>query len=261
MHRAEEPKLAIERWSAAELRAPQNLILSQLPEGQLLSLSRHLTPVELPLGMRLSEPNQPVEHAYFPLTGLISTDALTSSGESVEVGVIGREGFAGISGLLGHPQMQHSVEMQGSGRGLRIRMSILREEFLRGGVLASLVYDFMYLQMVQMTQSVLCNRLHPVEARLARWLLTSADRSEREQLMLTQEFLAQMLGARRSTVTVAAGLLQRQGMIEYKRGKIRITNRPSLESAACECYQIVRAAYERLLPAPHRDNGTAPRQP
>jgi CRP-like cAMP-binding protein len=240
--------LAIERWSAAEHKAPHNLMLSQLPEGQLSTLSRHLTPVDLPLGMRLSEPHQPVEHAYFPITGMISTDALTSSGESVEVGVIGREGFSGLAGLLGHSQMQHSVQMQGAGRGLRIRMPILRDEFLKGGVFASLVHDFLYLQMVQMTQSVLCNRLHSVEARLARWLLTSADRSESERLMLTQEFLAQMLGARRSTVTVAAGSLQRQGMIEYKRGKIHIANRPALQGVACECYQIVRAAYDRVLP-------------
>jgi CRP-like cAMP-binding protein len=223
-------------------------MLSQLPEGQLSALSRHLTPVDLPLGMRLSEPHQPVEYAYFPVAGMISTDALTSSGESVEVGVIGREGFSGLAGLLGHPQMQHSVQMQGTGRGLRIRMPILRDEFLKGGVFAGLVHDFLYLQMVQMTQSVLCNRLHSVEARLARWLLTSADRSESEHLMLTQEFLAQMLGARRSTVTVAAGSLQRQGMIDYKRGKIHLANRQALQGAACECYQIVRSAYDRVLP-------------
>jgi CRP-like cAMP-binding protein len=224
------------------------LILSRLPEGQLATLGRYLVPVDLPSGMRLSEPHQPIEHAYFVLTGLISTDALTSSGESVEVGVIGREGFSGLAGLLGHPQMQHSVQVQGSGHGLRIRLSVLREEFLKGGVLAQLIYDFMYLQTVQMSQSVLCNRLHPVEARLARWLLASADRSESELLMLTQEFLAQMLGSRRSTVTVAAGVLQRQGMIDYKRGKIHIADRAKLESVSCECYQIVKAAYEMVLP-------------
>lgn len=239
--------MAIERWTSAEPKpALQNLILSQLPEGQLAALSKHLAPVDLPLGMRLSEPHQPVEYAYFLLTGLISTDALTSTGESVEVGVIGREGFSGLAGVLGHRQMLHTVQMQGSGRGLRIRVSVLREEFLKGGTLARLVHDFMYLQLVQISQSVLCNRLHPLEARLARWLLTSADRSESEQLMLTQEFLAQMLGARRSTVTVAAGVLMRRGMIDYKRGKIRIVDRPALEGVACECYQIVRAAYERL---------------
>lgn len=144
--------------------------------------------------------------------------------------------------------MHHAVEVQGAGFGLRIRSSILREEFLKGGVFAALVHEFIYLQMVQTSQSALCNRLHPVEARLARWLLTSADRSESELLMLTQEFLAQMLGSRRSTVTVAAGVLQRQGMIGYKRGKIHIADRVKLESAACECYQIVRAAYDRVLP-------------
>jgi CRP-like cAMP-binding protein len=239
--------LATERWFAAEQKVPQNWILARLPESQLSSLTKYLVPVDLPLGMLLSEPQRPIEYAYFPLTGLISTDALTSSGESVEVGVVGREGFSGLAGLLGHSQMQHSVQVQGSGSGLRIRMSVLREEFLKGGSLAQMVYDFVYLQMVQVSQSVLCNRLHAVDARLARWLLTSADRSESEQLMLTQEFLAQMLGSRRSTVTVAAGELQRQGMIDYKRGKIRISDRAKLEAVSCECYQIVKSAYERVL--------------
>lgn len=240
--------MAIEIWHRAEKRVPNNLILSRLPESQLLGLGKSLVPVDLPVGMRLSDSHQPIEYAYFVLAGLISTDAITSSGESVEVGVIGREGFSGLAGLLGHTQMQHSVEVQETGYGLRIRLSILREEFLKGGTFAQLVHDFTYLQMVQMSQSVLCNRLHPVEARLARWLLTSADRSESELLKLTQEFLAQMLGARRSTVTVAAGILQSQGMIDYKRGKIRITDRTKLEAATCECYQIVKAAYDRVLP-------------
>lgn len=241
-------KLAIERWSTVEHKTPQNLLLAQLPESQASFLNRHLTPVDLPLGMRLSDPHQPIEYAYFPLSGMISTDALTSAGESVEVGVIGREGFSGVAGLLGHNQMQHTVQVQGAGRGLRIKMPILREEFLKGGVLTELVHDFIYLQIVQMTQSVLCNRLHTVDARLSRWLLTSADRSESENLMLTQEFLAQMLGSRRSTVTVAAGILQRQGMIDYRRGKIRIANRAALQTVACECYHSVRAAYDRILP-------------
>ncbi len=229
-------------------------MISRLPESQFSALSKYLVPVDLPLGMLLSEPQRPIEHAYFPTSGLISTDAMTASGESVEVGVVGREGFAGLAGLLGHSQMLHSVQIQGPGSGLRIRMSILREEFLKGGVLAQLVYDFMYLQMVQVSQSVLCNRLHSVDARLARWLLTSADRSETENLLLTQEFLAQMLGSRRSTVTVAAGELQRRGMIDYKRGKIRISDRSRLEGVSCECYRIVRSAYERVWPKVH-ENG------
>jgi CRP-like cAMP-binding protein len=227
---------------------PRNYILSQLPEAQFLYLAKFLVPLEMPLGMHLSQPHQEIEHLYFPTSGLISTDALTESGDSVEVGVTGREGFAGVMGLLGHPQMAHSVIMQGSGFGYRLRMSIFRDEFLKGGSLLQLVHSFLYMQMTQMTQSVLCNRLHPVEARLARWLLTSADRMEADVLQLTQEFLAQMLGSRRSTVTVAAGSLQRAGWIDYTRGRIRIVNRAGLESAACECYRIVQSTYDRMLP-------------
>jgi CRP-like cAMP-binding protein len=227
---------------------PRNLILSRIPEEQYQALARFFVPVDLPLNMQLSLPNQMVESLYFPVSGLISTDALTEAGESVEVGLIGREGFSGLTALLGQPQMSHSVVMQGAGAGFRIRASILREEFLKGGAFAQMVYDFTYLQFVQMTQSVLCNRMHDVEARLARWLLTSADRTESNELMLTQEFLAQMLGSRRSTVTVAAGELQRLGAIDYSRGRIRLTDRTLLESKACECYGIVRSTYDRMLP-------------
>ncbi|HTF44124.1 MAG TPA: Crp/Fnr family transcriptional regulator [Terriglobales bacterium] len=204
-------------------------------------------PVDLPLEMRLSEPNEPIEYIYFLNTGLISTDALTEKGESVEVGVIGREGFAGLPALLDQPQMSHSVMMQGVGEGLRIRSSILRDHFLKGGTLQRLIHTFAYLQFVQVTQSVLCNRMHEVDARLARWLLTSADRMESESLNLTQEFLAQMLGVQRSTVTVAAGDLQRAGMIGYSRGKIHILDRPKLVRTACECYRIVSSSYQRVL--------------
>jgi len=221
--------------------------LSQLPEEEYAALAKHLVPVDLPLSKTLSEPNQPIEHVYFLNSGLISTDALTEAGESVEVGVIGREGVSGLAALLDQPQMSHSVVMQGNGDGLRIRSSIVREEFVKGGVLMQLVHAFSYLQMVQVSQSVLCNRMHPVDARLARWLLTSADRMESETLHLTQEFLAQMLGTQRSTVTVAAGEMQRDGLIGYSRGKIHILERSKLEARACECYRIVLASYKRVL--------------
>jgi CRP-like cAMP-binding protein len=163
------------------------------------------------------------------------------------VGVIGREGFAGLPALLDQPQMSHTVMMQGVGEGTRIRSSTVRTEFLKGGMLQKLVHAFSYLQLAQITQSVLCNRMHEVEARLARWLLTSADRSESEELHLTQEFLAQMLGVQRSTVTVAAGELQRKGMIGYSRGRIQILDRAGLVATACECYGIVNASYNRVL--------------
>jgi len=226
---------------------PRNLILSQLPPDEYAALGKHLVPIELALERRLSEPNQPIEFIYFLNSGLISTDAVTMKGEQVEVGVIGREGFAGLPALLDQPQMSHSVIMQGVGDGYRIRSSLVRAEFLKGGTLTKLVHAFSYLQMVQVTQSVLCNRMHEVEARLARWLLTSADRMESEFLHLTQEFLSQMLGVQRSTVTVAAGDLQRNGIIGYSRGRIHILDRPALTKSACECYTIVNASYDRIL--------------
>jgi CRP-like cAMP-binding protein len=210
-------------------------------------LAKHFVAVDLPLEKRLSEPNQPIEFIYFLNTGLISTDAVTLKGEQVEVGVIGREGFSGLPALLDQPQMSHSVIIQGSGEGLRIRSAVVRAEFLKGGMLQRLVHAFAYLQLVQITQSVLCNRMHEVEARLARWLLTSADRMESEYLHLTQEFLSQMLGVQRSTVTVAAGELQRNGLIGYSRGRIHILDRPGLIAKACECYSIVNASYDRVL--------------
>jgi len=137
--------------------------------------------------------------------------------------------------------------MQGAGEGLRIRSALVRAEFLKGGMLQRIVHAFAYLQLVQITQSVLCNRMHEVDSRLARWLLSSADRMESETLHLTQEFLAQMLGVQRSTVTVAAGEMQRKGMIGYSRGRIHILDRPALIGKACECYGIVNESYSRIL--------------
>ena len=204
--------LATHRASPLNSARPRNLILSQLPLDEYAALAKCLVPVELPLGKTLSEPNQPIEFIYFLENGLISTDVVTKEGEVVEVGVIGREGFSGLPALFDQPQMSHVVNMQGSGDGFRIKTSVVRTEFLKGGTLQKLVHAFLYLQLVQITQSVLCNRMHEVEARLARWLLTSSDRMESDFLHLTQEFLSQMLGVSRSTVTVAAGELQRQGL-------------------------------------------------
>ena len=230
-----------------ETPRPRNLILQRMPEEQYRAISRYLVPVDMPFGMRLSEPNRPLEYIYFPVVGLISIHSLTERGESVEVGSIGREGLSGISGLLGHQQMPHSVVVQGAGTGLRIRTGILRDEFVKGGAFSQAVNSFIYLQMIQMAQSVLCGRLHSVEMRMARWMLTAADRTESESILITQEFLAQMLGSRRSTVTVAAGDLQRKGVIDYSRGRVRIVDRPGLEAASCECYNVVKTAYDHLV--------------
>lgn len=249
MSREESSELVIDRPAQAPIpnSRPRNLILAQLPTEDYVSVARHLTPVDLPVNKRLSEPNLTIDYIYFPNTGLISTDAITFSGEQVEVGVVGREGFSGYMALFGQPQLSHSVVMQGSGEGYRIRATLLRTEFQKSSALQKLVHTFLYLQTAQITQSVLCNRLHEVDARLARWLLLSADRMETQSLHLTQEFLSQMLGVQRSTVTVAAGELQRAGLIGYSRGHIHILDRLGLIERACECYSIVNASYERIL--------------
>ena len=226
---------------------PRNAILFQLLPEEFAALARNLVPVDLPVGKRLSEPNEPIEYIYFLNSGLVSTDAITGQGEQVEVGVTGREGFVGLPALFGQPQMSQSVVVQSSGEGLRIAASLLRAEFLKAGLLQKIIHAFAYLQLAQITQSVLCNRLHEVEARLARWLLTSADRTESDQLQITQEYMAQMLGVQRSTVTVAAGELQRDGLIGYSRGRLRIADRAGLAARACACYGIVNAVYERIL--------------
>ena len=197
--------MEIPRPSRVDPNRPRNLILQHMPEEQFRSIARFLVPVDLPLGTVLSLPHQPVEQVYFPVSGMVSVDALTDKGESVEVGMIGREGVAGSWALLGQPQMGHAVIVQGAGAAFRIRAGVMREEFLKGGRFAELIHQFLYLQMVQMSQSALCNRLHPIEERLARWLLTACDRIQTDEISTTQEFLAQMLGSRRATVTVAAG--------------------------------------------------------
>ena len=208
---------------------------------------RLMVPVELHAGMRLSEPGHALEYVYFPVSGLIATSALTDAGESVLLTLIGREGFAGWCGLLDHPQMMHAVTVHTPGRALRARVGTARDEFARGGTFTRLVHGFMYAQTAQMSQSVLCNRLHAVDQRLARWLLTMCTLAESDRLLVTHEALAHMLGSRRSTVTVAATQLQDAGLIDYRRGKVRIVDAAGLARVACECYRQVHEVYERVL--------------
>jgi CRP-like cAMP-binding protein len=219
----------------------RNLILSGLPQAQLALLAPHLVFVELPQGFVLVKPDTRTEYLYFLERGLASTDALSKTGRSVEVGVTGREGVVGFHTLLGEPTVPHLVIMQGAGAGYRIRASALQPEFAKGGEFQKLFHRFLYSHLVQISQSVLCNRLHEAEPRLARWLLMASDHMETDYLVLTQEFISQMLGSTRSTVTITAGELMDQGLIHYSRGKIRILDRPGLEKIACECYAIVRA--------------------
>lgn len=232
--------------AAATARAPGNLILNRLPPEERQRLVDQLEQVDLPLGMHLSEPEAPVEFVHFPTSGAISTVATTSVGESVEVFLGGREGFSGMPALFNQPEMAHGVTVQVAGRAYRMRAAAFRTAVLTMPTLRDLVYRTIYLRIALSTQSVLCNRLHEVEPRLARWLLTLADRVESDQVQVTQEYIAEMLGARRSTVTLAAGALQQRGLISYSRGKVRILDRPGTMQAACECYSIVEASYRRV---------------
>jgi CRP-like cAMP-binding protein len=226
---------------------PDNYILANLPEAEYAKLSKSLVRLDLPLGFKFAGFGDHMDYIYFPTAGVISTTAVTGAGEIVEIGMTGSDGLIGVQALLGQPESKHSIVMQIAGHGLRTKVQVAKELIAENGRLTELFYENVGLQMLQMGQSALCNRLHEVKARLARWLLTAADRNRSEHLGLTQEFLSQMLGSRRSTVTVMAGELQREGLIEYSRGKILITNREDLTHVACECYQIVSSAYKIAL--------------
>jgi CRP-like cAMP-binding protein len=231
----------------SNLSRPDNYILANLPDEEFARLSRSLVRVNLPLGFQFGGPGELGEYVYFPVAGVVSTTAVTEAGEIVEIGMTGSDGLVGVLTLLGQAESMHSIVMQIAGEGFRTKAPVAQELLQQGGRFTELVYEHISLQMLQMGQSALCNRLHDVKSRLARWLLTASDRNRSEQLGLTQEFLSQMLGSRRSTVTVMAGELQREGLIEYSRGKILITNREDLEAVACECYGIVNSAYRRVL--------------
>jgi CRP-like cAMP-binding protein len=228
------------------VRGTGNRLLDRLPDDEWQQVAAMLEEVDMPLGMKLTEPDAQVDLVYFPTAGAISTVATTSAGESVEVYLAGREGFSGVAALFNLPEMGHGVVVQVAGRGYRMRGSGFRNAVHSMQGFRELIYRTIYLRMVLATQSVLCNRLHEVEQRLARWLLTLADRVESEQVQVTQEYIAEMLGSRRSTVTVAAGALQERGLISYSRGKVTILDRPGTIATACECYQIVAAAHHRV---------------
>jgi CRP-like cAMP-binding protein len=234
------------------LRNTGNHLLDRVPDTEWQQIEPHLAELDLPLGMKLTEPDQPVDHVYFPVRGIISTVATTSAGESVEVFMAGREGFSGVAALFDLPEMTHGVVVQVAGSGFRLPSAAFREAAQAHTGFRTLLYRVLYTRMVLAAQSVLCNRMHEVEQRLARWLLTLADRVESDQVLVTQEYIADMLGARRSTVTVAAGVLQERGLISYSRGKIAILDRPRTAETACECYKIVEAAYRRAWGDPPR---------
>ena len=207
----------------------RNAILCVLSAHTFDILSRHLSPIDLPQSLILVKSESPISWVYFLECGMASITSLDTQGTPVEVGIVGREGLVGISPLLGQQTTQNQIMMQGAGHGHRMRADVLREQCLKSSDLLLALHTYLYAQLEQTTQLVLCNRLHDLEARLARWLLMASDTMETQSLHLTQEFLAEMLGAGRPAVTIAAGILQRSGFITYSRGNIEIIDRGKLQ--------------------------------
>ena len=225
-------------------RQYKNRILASLPKDEITRLSRHLSRVSLKQGETLLDGVAP--YAYFLEEGMASVVVTVNNGDTVEVGVIGVDGVVGIPILLGTGGTPGRTFVQIAGSGFRIPAKTLKEEFERDGHLRRHLQRYLQAYFVQTAQTAACNRLHGIEERLARWLLTCHDRIKAAELRLTHDFLSQMLGAPRTTVTLAAGLLQRAGMIRYLRGTVTIQNRAGLESTACECYPVVRDEFRRL---------------
>jgi CRP-like cAMP-binding protein len=225
-------------------QAYRNRVLAALPKAEIARLQPHLSLVTLKQEQTLLDGTAP--YAYFLENGVASVVVTTESGSTVEVGIIGMDGVVGIPILLGAGGSPGRTFIQIAGSGFRIKAATLKEEFERSGELRRHLYRYMQGFLVQSAQTAACNRLHNIEERLARWMLACRDRMDTDQLRLTQDFLGQMLGAPRTTVTLAAGLLHRAGMIDYSRGVVTIRDRDKLEATACECYGIVCDEFKRL---------------
>jgi CRP-like cAMP-binding protein len=223
-----------------------NLILASLPESDYQRLSANLEPVTLYLGQTLYRTDEQISHVYFPAKSIISLIQTTQNGQSVEVGLVGREGMAGIFLISGLTQSPYHAIVQGANGALRMEANAFKEEFNRGGTLHDLILRYQHGLMMQVANTAVCNRLHPVEQRLARWLLMTQDRLQANELHLTHEFIATMLGSGRVPVTLAAGMLQKAGLIHYSRGDITIDNRDALALVACECYERSKAEYDKV---------------
>jgi CRP-like cAMP-binding protein len=224
-----------------------NRILNALTRDKYERLAPHLEYVKLPLGEVLCHPNEPITHVYFPNSGAVSIVSTFEDGDTVEVGMVGNEGMFGVSVFLGTISTPLEAIVQLEGDGLRMRVEVLKEEFKKGGQLQDLLLRYTQAFIMQIAQGAACNRAHDVDGRLAKWLLMSQDRSHSKDLGLTHEFISQMLGVRRAGVTVAAGQLKQAGLISYKRGNVSILDREGLEAASCECYQIIKKEFARLL--------------
>jgi CRP-like cAMP-binding protein len=229
--------------------ARQNRLLAVLSPRELEALVPALEPVALAAGMALYESGGAQPYLYFPVSGIVSLLYLLEDGSSTEIALTGREGVIGISLFMGGGVTPSRAVVQVPGHAWRLRAAPMKLSFGRGGELQPLLLRFTQALITQMTQTAVCNRHHGVDQQVCRWLLLALDRLASNEIRMTQERIANLLGVRREGVTEAAGKLQAAGLIEYTRGIIRVLDRGALEQRACECYMVVRTEYDRLLPA------------
>ena len=225
----------------------QNHLLAAMPTASLERLRPHLMLTSLSRGQVLYEAGERMSHFYFPTTGIISLLHALADGASAEIAVIGKEGLVAVTYLMGGDTATSRAMVQSPGFAYQLPVRVLKEEFQRGGATQELLLRYAQVLLTQAAQTAVCNRHHSVDQQLCRRLLLSLDRMLSNELMMTQELIASMLGVRREGITEAAGRLQSAGMIEYRRGRIRVLDRPALQSRCCECYAVVKRESERLL--------------
>jgi CRP-like cAMP-binding protein len=230
----------------------QNHLLAALPAETLERLTPHLEPITMPLGDVLYESGGQLQHVYFPTTAIISLHYIMENGASSEIAGVGNEGVLGISLFMGGNTTPSRATVYTGGHGYRVKSRLIMEEFNRAGPMMRLMLRYTQALITQMSQTAVCNRHHSVEQQLYRWLLLTLDRLPSNELTMTQELIASMLGVRREGITETAGNLQRDGLISYRRGHITVLDRAGLETHACECYAVVKKEFNRLL----RDTGT-----
>lgn len=225
----------------------QNHLLAALPPSEFERIAPDLELVTLKLGKVLYESGGQLTHVYFPTDSIVSLLYVMENGASAEIAVVGNEGILGISLFMGGETTPSRAVVQSGGLGYRLRAQQLKQEFNRGGPMMHLLLRYTQALITQMSQTAVCNRHHSVDQQLCRWLLLSLDRLPSDELIMTQELIANMLGVRREGVTAAAGKLRDAGIIQYSRGRIKVLDRAKLEAQVCECYAVVKKEFDRLL--------------
>ncbi len=226
----------------------ENRLLASLPQKEWSQWLPHLEVVDMPLGNVLYESGGTLAHAYFPTTAIVSLLYVMEDGGSAEIAVVGYEGIVGVSLFMGGESTPSRAVVQSAGTGYRLRSDVMKEAFNRAGPVLHLLLRYTQALLTQMAQTAVCNRHHTLDQQLCRWLLLSLDRLRSNELVMTQELIANMLGVRREGVTEAAGRLHKAGVIRYQRGRISVLDRHKLEQRTCECYAVVKKEYDRLLP-------------